>query len=315
MSKYDVAGWPTGALRGVTFAPGFTPLDVLAVVTSSEARKTCTRHVRRLAAAGCLRTDTFEERISYGTTIQGTRCSRWASTATAQRRHFHCAGSVPPLTINQFSFSALGRQIGGGARPTRLHCAQLRCDQARPGDEVRTTRALTLATALNSIMLTRILPSLRSWARLSSRDVCIVGTQHTLKDGSLVMAMRSVVDPLLAEVPDRVRANAAMTGWKLTPKDNGTQITCVMQTASMPLPRRVVLTAYIAASHRMQFCTYQVHCPNQPERLDAQVSAQLGRGQRAALRSDRAQLPGAARPAANAAAHSWRAQSVHVYAR
>jgi len=49
MSKYDVAGWPTGALRGVAFAPGFTPLDVLAVVTSSEARKTCTR----LAPACC----------------------------------------------------------------------------------------------------------------------------------------------------------------------------------------------------------------------------------------------------------------------
>jgi len=68
--------------------------------------------------------------------------------------------------------------------------------------------------------------------------VCIVGTQRTLEDGSLVMAMRSVVDPLLPEVPDRVRANAALTGWKLTPRDNGTQITCVRQAArgAAPLP-------------------------------------------------------------------------------
>ena len=55
-----------------------------------------------------------------------------------------------------------------------------------------------------------------------------MGTQRVLKDGSLVMVMRSVTDALLPEVPDRVRATAAVAGWRLTPTNEGTMVTYVV---------------------------------------------------------------------------------------
>jgi hypothetical protein len=91
------------------------------------------------------------------------------------------------------------------------------------------TKRVVITRQVAPLLLARPTPlvaaALLTASACSARDLCLVGTQRVLADGSLIMVMRSVTDALLPEVPDRVRAVAAVAGWRLTPVAEGTRIT------------------------------------------------------------------------------------------
>jgi hypothetical protein len=87
ISKRDVPEWPTGALRGDALVRGFTPLEALAVITSSEARKTCTYgRVQRGATQLTIMTGRHACKGTPSLTAAGT-CVPWSCVRGSRADH------------------------------------------------------------------------------------------------------------------------------------------------------------------------------------------------------------------------------------